>query len=143
MITWAEFTFPPLNLYNVWPNNYKEWYNMSGGIESMYEDERAKNEVEYKYQIINKDTPFEVTVDYLKKLQASKEKPKELNTSPTQVIKDLCNREMFGKAKYGKELTANTDEDMLNHLYNELLDGAVYIRTLISQRKTPKYNPML
>lgn len=56
-------------------------------------------------------------------------------TSTELVIRDMSRREGFGYAKYGKYLHVNTDEDMLVHLYEELLDGAVYIRTLIEQRK--------
>lgn len=51
------------------------------------------------------------------------------------VIADMLEREAFGLQKYGKALTVATDEDMLQHLYEELLDGAVYIKTLINQRK--------
>lgn len=53
------------------------------------------------------------------------------------VIRDLIEREAFGLQKYGKYLSQATDEDMLNHLYNELLDGACYIRTLMEQRGFP------
>lgn len=56
-------------------------------------------------------------------------------TATDMVIKDLKERECFGLQKYGKALTVNTDEDMLQHLYEELLDGANYIRLLIEQRK--------
>lgn len=56
-------------------------------------------------------------------------------TSTDLVIRDMARREGFGYHKYGKYLHVNTDEDMLVHLYEELLDGAVYIRTLIEQRK--------
>lgn len=51
------------------------------------------------------------------------------------VIEDLAKREAFGLKKYGKALTTNTNEDMLQHLYEELLDASVYIKTLINQRK--------
>jgi hypothetical protein len=56
-------------------------------------------------------------------------------SSTDLVIKDMKQREIFGFKKYNKYLTERTDEDMLQHLYEELLDGAVYIRTLIEQRK--------
>lgn len=52
------------------------------------------------------------------------------------VISDLKNRETLGLHKYGKVLSRNTDEDMLQHLYEELLDASMYIKTLILQRKT-------
>ncbi len=57
-------------------------------------------------------------------------------TSTQLVIEDLDTRENFGFKKYNKYLHVNTDEDMLQHLYEELLDGAVYIRTLLEQRRT-------
>jgi len=63
-------------------------------------------------------------------------------TTTSLVINDLKSRETLGIKKYGKTLTVDTDEDMLNHLYNELLDASVYIRTLIGQRKKP-YNAEL
>lgn len=56
-------------------------------------------------------------------------------TSTKLVVEDMIRREKFGYNKYGKYLSVHTDEDMLQHLYEELLDGAVYIRTLIEQRK--------
>lgn len=63
---------------------------------------------------------------------------KEWESSTTLVIKDMRERECFGIHKYGKSLTVGTDEDMLQHLYEELLDGAVYTKTLIEQRKNNK-----
>lgn len=59
----------------------------------------------------------------------------EWEDSTTQVIKDLRDRATFGLKKYGKALSVKTDEDMLQHLYEELLDASVYIKTLIEQRK--------
>lgn len=81
---------------------------MGGGMEDMFEEERKTQQ-----QLTNKN--FETSTDL--------------------VIQDMARREGFGYAKYGKYLHVNTDEDMLVHLYEELLDGAVYIRTLIEQRK--------
>jgi len=60
---------------------------------------------------------------------------KHWESTTEDVISDMKDREAFGLQKYGKTLTVNTDEDMLQHLYEELLDGAVYIKTLINQRK--------
>lgn len=51
------------------------------------------------------------------------------------VLEDIAKRERMGYNKYGKYLTVKTDEDMLNHLYEELLDATVYIKTLLLQRK--------
>lgn len=56
-------------------------------------------------------------------------------TSTELVVRDIKQREIFGFKKYNKYLNDKTDEDMLQHLYEELLDGAVYIRTFIEQRK--------
>lgn len=60
---------------------------------------------------------------------------KQEATATDNVIKDLRQREQFGYKKYGKFLTTKTDEDMLQHLYEELLDASLYIKTLINQRK--------
>ena len=57
-------------------------------------------------------------------------------TSWDYVLEDIANREKMGYNKYGKYLTVNTDEDMLQHLYEELLDATVYIKTLLMQRNT-------
>jgi hypothetical protein len=51
------------------------------------------------------------------------------------VIKDLRTREQFGALKYGKFLTHHTTEDTMNHLYEELLDAALYIKTEMKKRK--------
>jgi hypothetical protein len=56
-------------------------------------------------------------------------------TSTDLVIQDMKQREIFGYKKYNKYLTDKTDEDMLQHLYEELLDASVYIKTLLEQRK--------
>jgi hypothetical protein len=58
----------------------------------------------------------------------------EWERSTNRVIKDMKEREAFGLQKYGKYLHKGTDEDMLQHLYEELMDAAVYIKTLIDQR---------
>lgn len=59
---------------------------------------------------------------------------KQEETATDSVIKDLRTREKFGYKKYSKFLTKKTDEDMLNHLYNELLDASLYVRILLLQR---------
>ena len=141
MITWATFTFPPLNLWNICPH-YSTWWDskyyigeeniggkgqwklnwkpqknkgdvMSGGMESMFEDE----------------------LEEMKQDCCSFENP----CSSEQVVMDIRNRALFGLTKHGILLDKNTREDMLNHLYEELLDAAVYIRTLIEQRKKNDY----
>lgn len=60
---------------------------------------------------------------------------KQETTATDDVIKDLCDREKMGYKKYNKFLTPDTDEDMLTHLFEELLDASLYIKTLINQRK--------
>lgn len=67
---------------------------------------------------------------------------KQEKTATDDVIKDLRDREKIGFKKYSKFLTPDTDEDMLNHLYHELLDAGLYLRTLINQRGT-KYDHKL
>jgi hypothetical protein len=54
------------------------------------------------------------------------------------VKEDIDKREQMGYNKYGKYLSQRTDEDMLNHLYEELLDATVYIKTLLMQRSDNK-----
>jgi hypothetical protein len=51
------------------------------------------------------------------------------------VINDLVSRENKGMNKYGAALDYQTRDDMLQHLYEELLDGAMYIKTLMLQRE--------
>lgn len=63
---------------------------------------------------------------------------KQENTATDDVIKDLRSREKMGFKKYNKFLTPNTDEDMLQHLFEELLDASLYIKTLINQRADNK-----
>lgn len=49
-------------------------------------------------------------------------------------MEDILHREAMGASKYGKYLTADTDEDMLQHAYEEALDLTVYLKTLLNQR---------
>jgi len=51
------------------------------------------------------------------------------------VIKDLKEREQFGALKYGKFLTPHSNENMMQHLYEELLDAALYIKNEMTIRK--------
>lgn len=55
-------------------------------------------------------------------------------TSWDYVREDINNREEMGALKYNKYLTPATSEDMMQHLYEELLDATVYIKTLLLQR---------
>lgn len=54
------------------------------------------------------------------------------------VIEDIKHREEMGFLKYGKYLTPNTREDMLQHAYEEALDLTVYLKTLLLQREKQK-----
>ena len=57
-----------------------------------------------------------------------------IKTTWDWVKEDIVRRERMGYNKYGKYLTPATDERMLQHLYEELLDATVYIKTLILQQ---------
>ena len=59
---------------------------------------------------------------------------KPMKTSWDYVVEDIAKREAMGYNKYGKWLSSQTDERMLQHLYEELLDATVYIKTLILQQ---------
>jgi len=73
--------------------------------------------------------------------KALNEEVRHWESTTTYVIADMKEREAFGLQKYGKVLHEHTDEDMLQHLYEELLDGAVYIKTLINQRNQRHSDP--
>jgi len=60
---------------------------------------------------------------------------KPLKTTWDWVKEDIDRRELMGYNKYGKWLTPSTDENMLQHLYEELLDSVVYIKTEILKRQ--------
>jgi len=66
-------------------------------------------------------------------------KPGECNPADSitkDVIADLQERERFGALKYGKYLTHHTSEDTMQHLYEELLDAALYIKTEMKKRNS-------
>lgn len=50
------------------------------------------------------------------------------------VIIDMEEREKIGYDRYGKYLTIDSTEDMLQNAYEEALDLAVYLKTRIMQR---------
>ena len=54
------------------------------------------------------------------------------------VKRDINAREEMGALKYGKYLTPNTHEDMLQHAYEEALDLVVYLKTLLLQRESER-----
>ena len=68
-------------------------------------------------------------------LRNQKEGNKE-DSITLDVIADLREREQFGALKYGKFLTHHTTEDTMQHLYEELLDAALYIKTEMKKRNT-------
>ena len=51
------------------------------------------------------------------------------------VVKDMLARNQEGARKYNRYLMTDCPDDMLSHLYNELLDATVYIKTLMEQRE--------
>jgi hypothetical protein len=51
------------------------------------------------------------------------------------VIDDIRLRNEMGRIKYGVSLKPNTDQDMLQHAYEEALDLTVYLKTEILKRK--------
>lgn len=51
-----------------------------------------------------------------------------------QVIADLEKRKEIGLASYGTLLYTNNGRDMLNDLYEELLDACCYIAGVIKER---------
>jgi hypothetical protein len=52
------------------------------------------------------------------------------------VISDLSDRAERGLNKYSTTLEQNNTDDFLNHLYEELLDAAQYIKKEIVTRET-------
>lgn len=57
------------------------------------------------------------------------------------VVVDVLARKAMGLAKYGTRLQADNGRDALVDAYQELLDGACYLRQLIEERAaspTPK-----
>lgn len=51
-----------------------------------------------------------------------------------EVIKDMKARDKLGRERYGVPLTTNNGRDMLQDVYEELLDAAVYIKGVILER---------
>ena len=52
-----------------------------------------------------------------------------------QVIQDIESRAKVGHKKYGKYITPHDGDNYLQHLYEELLDAAHYIKAAIEERK--------
>lgn len=52
------------------------------------------------------------------------------------VIKDLLSRAERGVNKYNTTLEENNHDNFLNHLYEELLDAAQYVKKEITVRET-------
>lgn len=51
------------------------------------------------------------------------------------VIQDMKVRNEDGAQKYNRYLQTDCPDNMLQHLYEELLDASVYIKTEIEKRK--------
>ena len=68
-------------------------------------------------------------------------------TQPKQtwhlVVADMLQRNEDGAAKYNRYLQTDCPDDMLSHLYNELLDAVVYIRTEISKRENKSLSEVI
>jgi hypothetical protein len=47
---------------------------------------------------------------------------------------DLDQRFKFGMAKYGRPVLAGDGQDYLTHLYEEILDAAVYLKAFQEER---------
>ena len=62
-----------------------------------------------------------------------------MSTTPKQVwplvIKDMIARNEMGAEKYNRYLQTDCPDNMLQHLYEELLDASVYIKTQIEKQK--------
>ena len=62
-----------------------------------------------------------------------------MSTTPKQVwplvIKDMIARNEMGAEKYNRYLQTDCPDSMLQHLYEELLDASVYIKTQIEKQK--------
>jgi hypothetical protein len=54
------------------------------------------------------------------------------------VVQDMLSRNEEGARKYNRYLASDCPDNMLQHLYEELLDAAVYIKTLIVQKDENK-----
>jgi len=76
----------------------------------------------------------------VEKLRWQKESDK-MESTWNAVRDDISSREQMGALKYGKYLTKHTPEDTLQHLYEELLDAVVYIKTEILKRSEDGTNP--
>jgi len=69
--------------------------------------------------------------------EATREEP-EPNGKGVDVAKavqdDIEARAQMGKEKYGERLTSENGRDALNDLYQELLDGVMYLKQLQIER---------
>lgn len=63
-----------------------------------------------------------------------------MDNTPTWefVIADMWRRNQEGKEKYNRYLMPDCPDNMLQHLYEELLDAAVYTKTLLLQQQHAK-----
>lgn len=54
------------------------------------------------------------------------------------VIKDMQERDLMGRERYGTPLQAHNGRDALTDAYQEALDLAVYLRQAIEERRLPR-----
>ncbi len=57
------------------------------------------------------------------------------------IIEDIQKRNAVGIEKYGVELNPTTNQNMMLHLYEELLDAVVYIKTEILRQNLTEHVP--
>lgn len=58
------------------------------------------------------------------------------------VIEDMVQRNKVGAEKYNRYLTASCPDNMLRHAYEEALDLAVYLKTLMVKESQAKREPV-
>lgn len=63
---------------------------------------------------------------------------KPMKTSWDFVKEDIARREVMGYNRYNKYLTVDSKENMLQELYEELLDAVVYLKTHLLQQELLK-----
>jgi hypothetical protein len=74
----------------------------------------------------NTDTTYDVKIKYVSESETLK-----------SVIKDLTDRERVGFQKYGTTVDRNdlSEQEWLQHAYEEMLDAAMYLNKIMSLRK--------
>lgn len=124
LVKWMCDFLPPLNLWN-----FPEWRYIMPNIDDCRQYEKEME------QAFSNDVPAAKYAGWC--LGVNYSPP---NLPPVQepiedlVAKDLKDRARWGIQKYGHALHESMD-DMIQHLYEELLDGASYIKAYQVQQK--------